>query len=129
VASFRVQFTATEAKFDVLPHVEEGEQGKVLPHHWGFPIPRLDVCHIAPLDPYPPAGRPLEAGNQPQGGGFAATTRADEGNELALLNYQADVLDSFDSIEGLYDVLKYDSMLSHVRSLCRSCSSTRVRCS
>ena len=55
-----------------------------------------------------PRGRVLEPGDQPQQRGLAAARRADEDDELAVVDGEVDVGDDVDLAEGLLDVLKFD---------------------
>jgi hypothetical protein len=57
--------------------------------------------HVDPVEQDAPVGRPLEPGDQPQGGRLAATRRAEQGEELAPWHLQVDAVDGGDVLEPL----------------------------
>ena len=75
-----------------------------LEHHREAALGRRHVDDVRAVDQDLPAGDVLEPGDQAQQRGLAAAGRADEDDELAVLDLEVDVLDDVDRPEGFADV-------------------------
>jgi hypothetical protein len=71
---------------------------------WRCRDPSGGVVDVAPADPDLAAADLFEAGDHPEQGRFAAAGRADEHDELAVLDLQLDVLQDLEVAVGLLDV-------------------------
>ena len=100
-----------EAEGDVVRHRHVREQRVGLEHHVGRPLPGRHRRHVLAVDQDPAGGRRLEAGEHPQQRGLAAARRAQQGEELALVDVEADIVDGVDVAELLGDVLDLDERL------------------
>ena len=85
---------AAQAETGIAPGIEMGEEGVVLKHH-PHPAtlrrqPVAGAGHLPPVDRHAAPPRPLEAGDQPQQGGLAATGRAQQPHQLPLGQGQID---------------------------------------
>ena len=78
---------------DVLRHGHMGEQGVVLEHGVDVALIGRHAGHGAAVDQHLARGRLLEAGDQPQAGGLARARRPQHGEELAVGDVEADVVD------------------------------------
>jgi hypothetical protein len=78
---------------DVVQHRHVRVQGVVLEHHGHLPPARLDPGHVAPADLDGARGRGLQPGDGPQQGGLAAARRAEQGEELPVLDAQVEAVD------------------------------------
>ena len=77
---------------DVVLHGQVGEQGVRLEDRVHRAAMRRDVHEVAAVEQDVAVGRLFEAGDQPQGGGLAATRRTEQREELAGLDAQVDTV-------------------------------------
>jgi len=79
-----------------------------LEHHGDAAIRRRHLVHQLPADIELALGDLLEAGDDAERGALAATRRADEDDELAVLHLEVDVVQHLDLAEGLGDAAQRD---------------------
>ena len=77
---------------DVAAHCHMRPQRVALEHHADVALVRRQARDVAPADRHLPALRDVEAGDQAKQRGLAAARRAEEGEELARLDVEVDVL-------------------------------------
>jgi hypothetical protein len=85
-----------------------GKEGIVLKNRVHMALVRGKGKNVGVVQVHGPAGRILETGDDPEEGGLAATRWAEEGEELALLDGQADVLQRVEITELFVRVLDPD---------------------
>jgi hypothetical protein len=78
----------TQSEGHVLPHVEMREQRVTLKHRVDRAVIRTDACYVAPAHADLAGSRSLKSGDHAQRCGLSAARRADDREELALLNVQ-----------------------------------------
>jgi len=78
---------------DVVGHRHVRVQGVVLEHHGHVPAARGDPGHVAAADLDGAGGRGLEPGDGAQQGGLAAAGRAEQGEELPVVDAQVQAVD------------------------------------
>ncbi len=81
-----------EAEADIVGHRHVGEQRIGLEHHADIALVGRQVGDVAPADADGAGGGLLEAGHHAQRRGLAAAGRAEEGDELAPLDGEVEVL-------------------------------------
>src|SRR6185295_10679483 len=86
---------------DVLDHVEMREEGVVLEHGVHRPQVRRQALDRAPFDEELAAGGGLEAADEVEGGGLPAAARAEQREELALLDAERHVVERHGRAEAL----------------------------
>jgi hypothetical protein len=69
------------------------KQGKVLEHEPHAAPVGVEMRAVGAVDLDGSLVEALEAGDEPKSGGLAAATRADQGNDLAFVHVEAEVLD------------------------------------
>ena len=79
---------------DILGDGHMREQRQLLEHHAGRALRCGDTGHVAPLDTDAAGLRRLEAGNQFQQGGLAATGWSDQSDELTRAYTKRDAFES-----------------------------------
>ena len=84
--AFLVGMSNSQAVPDVGRHGHVREQGIRLEHHADVATVRRGSGDIRAVDPDPPPGRLLEAGNHAQGRGLATAAGTEERDELALVD-------------------------------------------
>src|SRR4029450_4158974 len=95
-----------QAEAHVVAHGHVRIQGVALEHHRDVAVLRIEIVHRLAVD-RDRAGRDfLEPGEHSKKRGLAATRRADEDHELAVLDVEAHAVDDLRDAEGLFDVLK-----------------------
>ena len=96
-----------QAEGDVVVDGHLGIQGIALEHHGDLPLPGSLLIGPYAVDQEFAAGDVLQAGNHPQGRGLSAAGGSDENHELALLNFQIEIVDGMIAIGiDLVDVLQ-----------------------
>jgi hypothetical protein len=93
---------------DVLGHRHVRIERVGLEHHGQLALGRRLAGDVAAIDVDGAAAGVLQAGDQPQQCRLAATRRADEDDELAILDHQVEPGDDGRRSEGLGDVLERD---------------------
>ena len=86
---------------DVLRHRHVRIERVGLEHHGELALGRRLAGHVAAVDVDRAAAGVLQPGDQPQQRGLAAARRADEDDELAVLDVEVDVRDDDRRPEGL----------------------------
>src|SRR5580704_546511 len=109
----------TETKGDVILNGEVRKQGKILEHHAHVTVRRGYVGDVLVGEMDAARGGRLESGDQPQGRRLAAAARPEQGDELALRNFQAHIIDGPKAAERFANVSKFDN---------RRASATRADC-
>ena len=90
-------------------HVREERVG--LEHHVGRPPVGRHAGEVLPVEQHLAGGRLLEAGDHPHQRGLAAARGAEEGEELALVDDEREVVDGDEIAEALGDVAELDEGL------------------
>ncbi|MNO63306.1 hypothetical protein D3C76_540120 [compost metagenome] len=85
---------------DVVQHVHVREQRIVLEHCVDVTLVGRQASGLDPLDADRTAGGLLEACDQAQAGGLARAGRAEHGEEFAIDDVDADLVDGLDLAEG-----------------------------
>jgi hypothetical protein len=83
-----------QAKSNVSIDIQVRVQGRVLKHHSHVPPPRWHVVDHLSADPHLAAVRLIQAGDQPQGGRFAAAAGTDQDQKLLIVDFQVQAIDS-----------------------------------
>src|SRR5262245_45787453 len=78
----------------------------VLEHHRDIAIPREDIVQEAAIEIDLPARDFFQAGDHPERGGLAASGRAQEHDELAVVDGKRHLLDRFHRVKFLAEVLQ-----------------------
>ena len=81
----------------------------VLEHHGDVPVLGIEIVDQPVADVDVPAGHRNEAGNEIERRRLAAAGRADQSDELSVVDRQRNVVDGQDRAITLDDVLQYDS--------------------
>ena len=71
-----------------------GKKGVALKNLIHIPPIGREFRDIGAVDEDPTFGGSVEAGDHPQGGGFSATGRTEEGQEFARLDFKTDMIQS-----------------------------------
>ena len=82
----------------VVAHAHVRVQRVVLEHHRDVAVLGRPVVHDLVADAQLAVGDVLEPGDHPQRGRLAAARRADEDDELAVLDLEAHVLDGLEAV-------------------------------
>src|SRR6201999_1409374 len=82
-----------QAERDVVEHIQEREQRVTLEYGLHVALVWRHTGHVHAVQQDPPRRRLLEARDQPQRGGLAASRRPKQGEELAAGHGQVDVVD------------------------------------
>ncbi|MNO97278.1 hypothetical protein D3C76_889790 [compost metagenome] len=85
---------------DVVAHVHVREQGVVLEHGVDVTLVGRYASGFDAMDADRAAVRLLEAGDQAQAGGLARTGRPEHGEEFAVIDVDADLVDGLDLAEA-----------------------------
>jgi hypothetical protein len=85
-----------EPEGDVLEDVEVGEERRALEDHVHRPSVGRQAGHVPPLEEDSPVARSDEAGDDPQERGLSAAGRAEERDELSVLEREGDVVEGGD---------------------------------
>ena len=88
----RVYMAQLQAEGHVLVNSHMGVQGVVLENHRDIPVLGRNVVHQLAVNIQLAAGDLLQPGDHAQGGGFTAAGRADQHNELIVLDLQVEVM-------------------------------------
>jgi hypothetical protein len=88
-----------------------GEQRVLLEDHVDVAPVGRDPDHVAAVEQDLAAGRLLEAGDHPQGGGLAAARGPEQGEELALGDAQVDAVDGLDLVAAAGELLVHADQL------------------
>ena len=97
-----------EGELDVRPHGLVGVQRVALEHHRDVPVLRLHVVHRLAGDGDDALGRVLEAGEHPQQRRLAAARRAQEDEEVPVVDVQGQVAHGLDVAEALGHPIEVD---------------------
>ena len=89
-----------EAEGDVALDGEVREQRVALEHHIDRPPMRRHGCKIGAVEQDAAGVRPLEAGDQAQQRGLAAARGTEQGEELALINVERQMIDDRGTAEA-----------------------------
>ena len=95
-----------EAEGDIGLDVEVREQRIALEHHVDRPPVRRHRREIDPVENDPAGVRPLEAGDQAQERGLAATRWSEQGEEFAFKDIEREMIDCGSAAEALGDGLE-----------------------
>ena len=95
----------------VVEHRHMGEQLVVLEDHVGCPLVGLDQRHVLASQVYRALVGGLETGQHPQGCGLTAPTRAEQREELALLDLEGHIVHGQNPAEPLGHPVKADSRM------------------
>ena len=106
-----VHLLDAQTEGDVLVHGHGREEGVVLEHHADVALLNRDMGDVLILDDDGARSRLDEAGDGAQGGRLAAAGRAKEGEELAFLNMNVDVLEGRKVAETDLDTIQ----MNHTR--------------
>jgi hypothetical protein len=93
-----------QPELHVLGDVEVREERVALEHGVHRPLVRPQPGHVPVAEQHLTAGRLLQAGDHPQGGGLATAGRAEQGEERALRDGEAEVVDGGEDAEPLGEV-------------------------
>ncbi len=93
-----------QAERDVVPHVHMGEQRVGLETHGGVSPVRRDVVHQPVVEVDLPFVRLIESRGGAERGGLPASRRSEQGNELALLDLQIQVVHRRNGIEAFGEI-------------------------
>ena len=96
-----------QAEGDVVADGHVGEEGVALEDGVDLALVGGQFGDVPAVQEDPAGVGPLEAGGDPQHGRLAAAARAEEGEELALLDLEADVVDGLDGAEPLGDPAEF----------------------
>ena len=103
-----------EAVADILEDGHVREEGVGLEHHGDVAVGGRQVGDVALADVDAAGCRQLQSGDHPERRRLAATGGAEEGDEVALLDGEADLLDRHGLAEGLGDLVEADGDLAHL---------------
>ena len=98
-----------QAEGEVLAHRHVRVERVGLEHHREAALGRRDLVHRLAVDEDLAAGDLLEPGDHPQQRRLAAARRADEDDELAVLDVKVDAVDDLDRAEALDDAAKVEA--------------------
>ncbi|MCY1411333.1 hypothetical protein D9M71_267170 [compost metagenome] len=101
------QAVLLEAEGDVLRHAHVREQCVGLEHHVDRPLVGRHVGDVLAIEEDAPFGRPFEAGEHAQQGGFTGTGTAEQGEDLAFLDSQGHAVHSQRLVELLGDPVDF----------------------
>ena len=87
-----------------------GEEGVALEDRVDLALVGGEVGDVAAVEEDAAGVRLLEAGREAQHGRLAAAARAEEGEELALLDLEGDVVDGLDGAEALGDAAELQEL-------------------
>jgi hypothetical protein len=102
---------AAKPEGHVLEDVHVGEQRVLLEDHVDVALERWDADHVAAVEEDLAAGRLLEAGDHPQGGGLAAARGAEHREELTLGDAEVHLLDGLDVVAAAGELLLHADQL------------------
>jgi hypothetical protein len=108
-----------DAEEDVLGDTQVRKQGVGLEHHRDPPPRRRQVRHVDAVDQDPSRHRNIEAGDQPQRRGFAASRRSQQDDKASGRRGEADVVDGQVTAPLAADVLELDR--GHARAALKRC--------
>ena len=100
--------TTDQRRLDVLGHGHVRVQRVALEDHGHVAMARLDVVHHVVADRDRAARGGLETGQHPQSGALAAARRAQQDEELAVVDQQVEPVDGREAVELLGDLIETD---------------------
>jgi hypothetical protein len=118
-----------EAERDVVEDGLVGKQGVVLEDDAHVPVGRVEPRDVAAAEPHLPLVGEEEAGDDVERGRLAAAARAQEGEELPLLDHEVDRPDAERGAVALQHAPELEDRLGHQRSGGGAVSSPRPPCS
>ncbi len=89
-----------QAELDVRGSSHVPEDRVILKNEADPTLLRRDVGDVSPLQQYPSAVRPEQAGDEPQDRALAASARAEKHEKLAVLHFQREPFDDMLSPKG-----------------------------
>ncbi|MNS57353.1 hypothetical protein D3C72_902370 [compost metagenome] len=92
-----------QAEGDVLRHGHVREQRVGLEHHVDRPLVGRHVGDVDAIEEDPPFGRAFEAGQHAQQGGLAGTGATQQGEDLALADFQGHIVHGYRFVELFRD--------------------------
>jgi hypothetical protein len=98
-----------QAEADVVGNAEMWEEGVALEHGVDRPGLRRHRTHVDAVDAHLTSVGRLEAADEPQRGGLAASTRAQQGEELTVLDRQVDPLQHRSAVVCLGQLDQFNS--------------------
>ena len=107
----RGRFVLLQAESDVLRHAHVREQGVRLEHHVDRPLVRRHVGDVDAIEVDPPFGRAFEACQHAQQGGLAGTGATEQGEDLALADFQGHIVHGYGFVEFFRDPVDLDQHL------------------
>ena len=105
------QLVLLQTEGDVLRHGHVREQRIGLEHHVDRPLIGRHVGDIDTIENDAPGGGPLEAGEHAQQRGFTGAGATEQGEDLALVDGQRDVVDRHGLVELLGHPIDLDQHL------------------
>ena len=90
---------------DIFLNGHVRKHGVRLEHHVDWPLVRRDGGEVRAVDQDASRGGPLESRQHAQQGGLAATGTAQDGEEFALVDVEADIINGPESVKVLGDPL------------------------
>lgn len=100
-----------QAEGDVLRHGHVREQCVRLEHHVDRPLVGRHIGDVYAIEENAPFGGPFEAGEHAQQGGFARTGTTEQGEDLALLDFQGHIVHGDRFVELFRDPVDFDQHL------------------
>ncbi len=100
-----------QAEGDVLRHGHVREQRVGLEHHVDRPLVGRHVGDVDAIEEDPPFGRAFEAGQHAQQGGLAGTGATQQGEDLALADFQGHIVHGYRFVELFRDPVDLDQHL------------------
>ncbi|MND94965.1 hypothetical protein D3C80_872040 [compost metagenome] len=100
-----------QAEGDVLRHGHVREQRIGLEHHVNRPLVRRHVSDVYAIEENSPLGWSLETSQHAQQGRFARAGATEQGEDLALLDFQGHIVHGDRFVELLRDPVDFDQHL------------------
>src|SRR5690606_21521019 len=97
---------AGEPELQISAHRLGGIERVGLEHHCQAPVLRIEVGHIPLTDRDPPGGDVEQASEQIEERGLTATRRTQEDKELAIVDFEVEILEHGHPAVGLDDVFE-----------------------
>ncbi|MOA01740.1 hypothetical protein D3C78_1211620 [compost metagenome] len=113
-----VEALILQAEGDVVRHRQVGEQGIGLEHYAEIPLLGRQQGDVATPLPDLATARQIQPGDRPQQGGLAAAGRAEEADELPLLDGEGDILEGLEGPEVLVEVFDVQIGPGHDQTHC-----------
>ena len=108
-------FSFSQTKRDVFENIEVRPQCIILKNQADVPAPRRHVVHRLVVQIDNPLVRCNKSRNDPQQGGFTAAAGSEEGEELSLLDIQADAANHPVIAVTFSNTLQPDASRLHIR--------------